>query len=127
MKIFCFLFALLLAGCYPYSNRFDRGIQNFRKHDYRAAFIMLKPQALKGNPEAEYAVGYMYYYGQGVVENKGKARYWIEKAAKHGQGEAITALTLMNRKPTPIVLNDGPKDLTTISHPQGGSSAFTYY
>lgn len=71
------------------------GIISFRNQDYRQAFIRLKPEAIKGNPDAEYAIGYMYYYGRGVVEDKRKAKIWISKAARVGHPEAVQALKIL--------------------------------
>lgn len=71
------------------------GIASFRAEDYRSAFIRLKPAAERGNPDAAYAVGYMYYYGQGVVENRKMAMMWINRAAHSGQPEAVAALGIL--------------------------------
>ncbi len=40
------------------------GIHSFKRQNYRSAFIRLMPEAEKGNVDAQYAVGYMYYYGE---------------------------------------------------------------
>ena len=86
----------LLAGCVRDSN-LREGIRNFQEQDYRQAFIRLKPVAEQGYPQAEYAVGYMYYYGQGVVEDRDAARYWITAAARAGQPDARTALSILEK------------------------------
>lgn len=44
----------------------------------------------------------MYYYGQGVTENRKKAWYWINKAAQAGQPEAVAALTILQQQPQSI-------------------------
>ncbi len=75
----------------------QEGIRSFEVQDYRHAFIRLKPAAERGQPDAQYAVGYMYYYGQGVVENRTKALEWIKRAAKAGQPDAIEALRRAGR------------------------------
>lgn len=85
----------LLSACSSLNLR--EGIQSFRAQDYRKAFIRLKPEAMKGQPDAEYAVGYMYYYGQGVVENRKKAWFWINKAASKGQPEAVAAVQILQQ------------------------------
>ncbi|MBI2785857.1 MAG: sel1 repeat family protein [Legionella longbeachae] len=72
-----------------------KGIDNFRLEEYRAAFIRLKPEAIRGNPEAQYAVGYMYYYGKGAVEDRKKAWFWINAAANLGQPDAKVALRIL--------------------------------
>lgn len=87
----------LLSGCMGGVSRmnFSEGIHSFQVQDYRQAFIRLMPEAKAGNPDAQYAIGYMYYYGQGVVEDRKKAWYWITCAAKAGQPDAIKAAQIL--------------------------------
>lgn len=87
---------LSLSGCVNYPN-FYEGITYFKAHKYREAFIRLKPVAQKGVPDAEYAVGYMYYYGEGVVEDRTQAWYWITRAARAGQPDALEAATILSQ------------------------------
>jgi TPR repeat protein len=83
----------LLSGCGTFNQvNLNEGIHSFQVQDYRHAFIRLKPAAERGQPDAQYAIGYMYYYGQGVVENHEKALEWIKRAAAAGQPDAIEAL-----------------------------------
>ena len=86
---FCGVVACASTGNY------NQGIRDFHNQHYRQAFIHLKPEAKKGNPEAQYAVGYMYYYGQGVVQNKTKAMYWIKEAMDAGQPDAARAYKML--------------------------------
>lgn len=88
-----------MSGCVTSSMNLQEGIQSFRVQDYRQAFIKLKPEAEKGQCDAQYAVGYMYYYGQGVTEDRKKAWYWINTAANAGQAEAIAALHILTNAP----------------------------
>lgn len=88
----------LQVACVRNSN-FVEGINCFRAQNYRKAFIYLKPEAQKGQPDAQYAVGYMYYYGQGVVEDRKQAWCWITKAAKVGQPEAVEAVRILKHGP----------------------------
>lgn len=95
---FCML--SLLVGCIPPSrSNLAVGILNFKQQNYRDAFLRLKPVAQAGNPEAQYAVGYMYYYGLGVVEDHHEAKLWLERAAAQHQPQAIQALQLLCAKP----------------------------
>lgn len=89
------LFIPIMVACIAGSLNLRDGIESFKAQDYRRAFIRLKPEALKGQREAQYAVGYMYYYGQGVVENRKKAWLWINRAAKLGQPDAIEAVKIL--------------------------------
>jgi TPR repeat protein len=86
----------LCLGCATKST-LREGIENFKAQDYRQAFVRLKPQAEKGQPDAQYAVGYMYYYGQGVVEDRQQAWYWINQAATAGQPDAIEAAGILSK------------------------------
>ena len=87
---------MLISGCAVTTQlSLSEGIRSFQVQDYRQAFIRLKPEAERGQPDAQYAIGYMYYYGQGVVEDRKKAWYWIHCAAKAGQPDAITAIKIL--------------------------------
>ncbi|MCC5792883.1 MAG: sel1 repeat family protein [Legionellaceae bacterium] len=91
-----FCVCLSLTACFNRLN-LREGIISFQHQDYRQAFIRLMPEAEKGQPDAQYAVGYMYYYGQGVVEDRQKAVYWISLAAKNGQPDANKAMSLLKK------------------------------
>lgn len=86
-----------IFSCVSYTN-FYEGIASFRAQKYREAFIRLKPEAEKGQPDAQYAIGYMYYYGVGVTENRKNAFAWINQAAHAGQPEAIAAKNILINK-----------------------------
>lgn len=90
------LMVMLLSACMNTVN-LQEGIVSFKRQDYRQAFVRLMPEAEKGQPDAQYAIGYMYYYGQGVVEDRKKAYLWIRRAADAGQPDAIQALKLVRK------------------------------
>lgn len=96
--LFVFVCSLLICGCATHGFNLRVGIQSFQVQNYRQAFIRLKPEAEKGQPDAEYAVGYMYYYGQGVVEDRKKAWYWINCAARAGQPDALEAIRILEHR-----------------------------
>lgn len=85
---------IVLNGC-AFRNNLVTGIESFKAQDFREAFVRLMPSAQAGNPDAQYAIGYMYYYGKGVVEDKKAAWYWINCAAKAGQPDAIQAVIIL--------------------------------
>lgn len=93
---FIIIFFLMLSACWRADN-LSEGIRDFRVQNYRDAFVRLKYEAKKGVSEAQYAVGYMYYYGQGVNENRKKAIYWINQAARARHPEALAALDALNK------------------------------
>lgn len=87
--------ASFLSGCLGGRMDFAEGIKSFQIQNYRQAFIRLMPAAKAGNADAQYAIGYMYYYGQGVIEDRKKAWYWINCAAKAGQADAMQAVKIL--------------------------------
>ncbi len=51
--------------------------------------------ASRGDPDAQYALGYMYYYGINTVQDVDSAKLWIARAASQGQPLAKQALALL--------------------------------
>ena len=86
-----------LTGCFPSQLKLNQGIRSFQVQDFRQAFVRLRPEAEKGNPEAQYAIGYMYYYGQGVIEDRRKAWNWITLSAKQGNPDAQAAMAILQK------------------------------
>lgn len=101
VRICVALIMLYCAGCARDLN-LREGSTSFRVQNYRDAFVRLMPEAKAGQPDAQYAIGYMYYYGQGVVENRKKAVYWIKRAASCGQTEAQAALKMIEAQPLDV-------------------------
>jgi TPR repeat protein len=75
------------------------GKANFKEKNYTLAYRQLLPLAVKGSPDAQYAIGYMYYYGKGIDRNEELAESWLRKAAKQGQSHAIQALKEFSKQP----------------------------
>ena len=95
IRLLFLVFVVLFAGCSKLE--FNEGKDSFLHQDYRKAFIRLMPSARAGNAEAQYAIGYMYYTGQGTVQNREEAKLWIAKSAKQGNSAAISALSQLTR------------------------------
>jgi TPR repeat protein len=57
--------------------------------------IALKLSPPLAKPEAQYSLGYMYFYGMGVPQNYKKAARWCRKAAEQGNAMAQGALGFM--------------------------------
>ena len=56
--------------------------------DYTRMIAYFTAAAQAGHPEAQYQLGYSYENGIGVPINVGRAKYWYEKAAEQGNGNA---------------------------------------
>jgi len=65
--------------------------------NYSVAAKELLPLAERGNPDAQYALGYLYYYGKGVPQNEGLAKEWIRQAAEQDYVPAQRALQLLTK------------------------------
>lgn len=84
-------FLTVLCGC-------NRNPQRFDSSD-------ISPQAVEkvskaaglGDPDAQYTLGYMYYYGNGVPQNYKTSVQWMDRAASQGQPQAVKALRLIAR------------------------------
>ncbi|MDR3492519.1 MAG: sel1 repeat family protein [Gammaproteobacteria bacterium] len=74
----------------------QKGKMSFASGDYKAAFRELMPLASEGSVEAEYAVGYMYYYGYGVTRDTQSGMFWMQKAADKHNKQAIKALSMIH-------------------------------
>lgn len=59
------------------------------------SFDQIRQAAEAGDPDAQYALGYMYYYGKGITKNNVAAKEWIHKAANQGQAQAVQAEKLL--------------------------------
>jgi TPR repeat protein len=95
------LLSSLLASCASQREdyRLDVGKRDFTNGLYKPAFHELLPLAMQGNTHAEYAVGYMYYYGYGVAQDTESGMVWMERAASQGSESSQQALKLINTKP----------------------------
>jgi septal ring-binding cell division protein DamX len=92
--ILLILICLLLQSCASTYNaeRLQGGKVSFMAGDFKSAFHQLLPLAAEGVPQAEYGVGYMYYYGYGVTQDSESGIFWMNKAANAHYPPAIKAL-----------------------------------
>lgn len=67
-------------------------------YDFPIAFPLMLKEAGAGNIQAQYAVGYMYFYGQGIGVDYEESLKWIRKAAEQGYAKAFEALAVVNSK-----------------------------
>ena len=82
--------ALLCWGSMPLAlASLESGMQAYETGDGVAAVALLKPQAEQGVREAQLALGYLYYVGQGVQQNHAMAARWFNAAAEQGEAAAM--------------------------------------
>ncbi len=73
------------------------GRSEFKAGYYKQAFHHLLPVAVQGRAEAQYAVGYMYYYGYGVPQDNESGLFWMERAASQNFESARKALEMIRQ------------------------------
>ena len=89
---------MALASDIALAETFNDGVIAFIKGDGAVAYRIWKPLADKGDTEAQYHLGYMFQTGTGVDEDKTKALYWYDKAAKNGHGKAVVLTKVLQRE-----------------------------
>ena len=67
---------------------FERAATAHRHGDYQAAAKLWRPLAERGLVNAQFNLGQMYRYGDGVAQDHGEALKWYRKAAEQGDKEA---------------------------------------
>lgn len=65
--------------------------------DYQRTLAISLPRAEAGEAWAQYTLGYLYYYGRGVVQDRKVAKRWIESAAAKGYAPAQQAMLRLTR------------------------------
>ena len=68
---------------------------------YNCSIDQVEQAAERGEPDAEYALGYMYYYGIDTAQDTQTAAIWIKRAAAQGQPLAIKAAKLISKQQYP--------------------------
>lgn len=106
------LLAFLLSSCasVQHAEEVQEGKIYFEDGDFKPAFHKLLPAAAAGNARAQYAVGYMYYYGYGVHEDTESGLFWMQKSAEQHYPPAVKALNI-------IEMCHGPSSYSPIYKP----------
>lgn len=74
----------------------------YQSKDYQGAGELMRTLAGRGYAPAQYALGYMYYYGKGMPRNEKEALRWITTAAAQGYAKAEAALRMLERGEKPL-------------------------
>src|SRR3989338_6842637 len=87
-----------------YSSLLNNQSQSFKvnKTINLQSFPQVKQAAREGDPDAQYALGYMYFYGKnGARQDVALGQQWIEQAASSGQPQALQAIKLFKEAAHP--------------------------
>ena len=89
MRLLKMLLVLFVCAAGPaVVGPYEDGVAAHRKGDYATTLRLLRPFADRGNATAQYALGLMYYNGQGVSQDYAAAVSWYRKAADQGDDSA---------------------------------------
>ena len=90
------IFLLLLLTLHSVLDAdFKKGLDAAKKGNFETALKEWRPLAEQGDSYAQYNLGLMYDYGEGVIEDDTQAVYWFRKAAEQGHAKAQYNLGLM--------------------------------
>ena len=78
------LFIILFLRCLTVRADCPDADKAYELGDYACAFKEYKTRADRGDVRAQVNVGWMYYYGKGVPQDKAQALVWYRKAAEQG-------------------------------------------
>jgi TPR repeat protein len=67
----------------------------YGQRDYAAALREFRIHAAEGDSIAQYNMGLMHYYGQGVPQDYAKALKWHKMAAEQGHADALFSVARM--------------------------------
>lgn len=74
------------------SGPISQGIVAYRAADYRKAYALWLPPALKGSPRAQFFIGALYYEGRGVPADRVQSYMWLRAATRKDDPGAIKLL-----------------------------------
>ena len=92
-KIIGALCALFFVPCF--AGDLEDGVKLYEHKNYAQAANVFQRAAVRGNAEAQRRLGFMYYHGEGVVQDNKRAVTLFEKSAEAGDIESASNLAKM--------------------------------
>ncbi len=92
-------FGLILAT--PAWADFQAGVNAYERGDYETALAEFRPLAEQGDGDAQFNLGAMYFYSQGVPQDYVFAHMWANLAASQGSEDAVEKRDAIATKMTP--------------------------
>ena len=85
--LFALMLAMSLAGV-SIAGPFENADAAYSKGDHAAAMRLWKQLADQGHARAQYSLGNMYYFGEGIPMDSAEGMKWWRKAANQGHARA---------------------------------------
>ena len=91
------IFALLLITglALAAEGDYQLGLSAYERGDYAEAMAQWLPLANRGDREAQYRIGRLYYYGRGVKQDYVEAGEWYLRAAEQGHARSQSNIAIM--------------------------------
>ena len=96
--VFLLAFSVCVNELHSAENRWKEGNAAYGREDYAAALNVFRPLAEKGVVQAQFTMGLMYTYGEGVSINYIEAAKWYRKAANKGFVKAEYVMGIIHEK-----------------------------
>jgi TPR repeat protein len=90
----CGLALLLSAATAAWAGALEDGVQAYERKHYSDAFVLLRPEAERGQAQAQYFVGRMFEDGYGTERSHAEAAKWYRLSAEQGNPLAQHALSV---------------------------------
>ena len=79
----------------PPTRTWRAAVAAYEHEDYGTAYCGFREQAAQGDTHAQYNLGVMYYYGQGIPQDYAEASRWFRRSAEQDNADAQTYLGRM--------------------------------
>jgi TPR repeat protein len=79
-----------------FSLTLNDGVRAYEARNFAAAYDIWLQLAEQGDARAQFHLGALYFEGRGVARDFGKAREWLGRASKSGDGRAAMMLKRVN-------------------------------
>ena len=89
--VFLFCFSALIA--LTEEKEYEQGLKAFDSKNYIKSLELVKPYAVKGDPIAQFIVGYCYYNKDLEIKNDSIAEHFLLKSAEQKYGRAMGLLS----------------------------------
>jgi len=87
-----------MVATHVYANDFKEGLNAIHETDYEKALDKLMPLAESGHPAAQYNIGVMHEWGNGVPQDNFQALKWYKRSAERFHKDAQNNLGALYSK-----------------------------
>ncbi len=79
---FAAVIIMIMPSVSAFADDYEDGVAAYEEKDYETAFSKFRKAAEQEYASAQYALGHMYRYGEGVPKDAKQVVYWYTKSAE---------------------------------------------